>query len=79
MFYLGFSFVLNRFHTYKQKENKIQADEIEMLKNLVQAGEKFPVRVAKFLLNEVDKITNDRQAFVNIAIIEKIAREKEGG
>ncbi len=57
----------------------MQADEIELLKNLVLSGEKFPVRVAKFLINEIDKITTDRQAFVNIAIIEKIAREKEGG
>lgn len=64
---------------YNEEKTKMQQnrDEIEneLLKKLFQDVSKTPVRVADCLLEEVDKVTSKRQDWINLAIIEKLARE----
>ena len=56
-------------------QTNIEQKENELLKNLLKDKKKTAVRVSDCLLEEVDKITDERQDWVNLAVLEKIARE----
>ena len=56
-------------------QTNIEQKENELLKNLLKDKKKTAVRVSDCLLEEVDKLTDERQDWVNLAVLEKIARE----
>ena len=56
-------------------QTNIEQKENELLKNLLKDKRKTAVRVSDCLLAEVDKLTDERQDWVNLAVLEKIARE----
>lgn len=56
-------------------QTNIEQKENELLKNLLKDKKKTAVRVSDCLLDEVDKLTDERQDWVNLAVLEKIARE----
>ena len=58
-------------------QTNIEQKENELLKNLLKDKKKTAVRVSDCLLEEVDKLTDERQDWVNLAVLEKIARETE--
>ena len=56
-------------------QTNIEQKENELLKNLLKDKKKTAVRVSDCLIQEVDKLTDERQDWVNLAVLEKIARE----
>lgn len=52
----------------------MQLSEIELMRKLLTEKEKKPVRVAVFLLEEIEKLGFSQQDYVNLAVAEKLLK-----